>query len=333
MANLLSISRLNNSARGADAVGIMLSKSPLMNFLDQRSGFEVDAHDFDWRPANAASSLQTRARGGAYTATDVTLESKQSGSLYLHGDRLDIDVTDLADQANGLRNIPKDFEKRLKKELINFAKAYEIKLFNGTGSGSPAQIKGLKTILSGTDDLPGYSGVTRVVNAADYSVDTTPKSLDLSLGGSNFAKNREAFMEALDYCLSLMSGDAGILCNQALFSRISSIARAQKVLGQSDEFGVSVPTYNGVPLIKTVPNAILSTEPDDADTPVEETTSLYLLSPAELDLSLVTNSGLEYWEYNFQEAKESGQEKWEIRAAWKVETPEHVLRLRNIKLG
>ncbi len=46
----------------------------------------------------------------------------------------------------------------------------------------------------------------------------------------------------------------------------------------------------------------------------------------------MTNSGLYYQEWDHLETKESSQEMFELRMAWKVEDPESVLRIRNIKL-
>lgn len=333
MANFKSVSRTNGSQRGADAVGILLTNSPLLNFLDAYSGFELDATDFDWRPVIESASLASRAVGGAWSATDVTPASKQTASLKIQGSRVDVDVSHLADAAIGTRDIPVWFDKMLKKELINFAKSYEIQLMLGTGISTA--FKGLATILDGSTALPGYTGVYRVTNAANYSVDTTPKSLDISLGATNYAKNIKGLLECLYQSFADMDQGPGmgILLNAAMYARMQTIARNEHILGEDRTlFGVPVSTFNGIPMIPLTAGAILSTEEDDTATPLEVTTSIYIMSPGEMRSSLVTNSGLEYWEYPFMQAKESGSEKWEVRAAWKIEEPKSVLRIRNIKL-
>jgi hypothetical protein len=333
MANLKSVSRTNGFARGNDAIGILLTNSPLLNFLDSMSGFELDATSFDWRPVVAAASLASRAVGGSWSATDVTPASKQTGALTIQGSRVDVDVSHLADRDIGARDIPVWFAKMLKKELINFAKSYEIQMMLGTGSGTA--FKGLKTILDGTTALPGYTGITRVTNAATYSSDSTPKSLDITLGATNYDKNIKGLLECLYQAFADMDRGAGmgIAMNAAMYARLQTIARNEHILGEDRTlFGVPVSTFNGIPMVPLTTGAILSTEPDDTTTPLTVCTSLYLISPGEMRTSIVTNSGLEYWEYDFMQAKESGSEKWEIRGAWKIEEPNSVLRIRNIKI-
>lgn len=333
MANFKSVSRTNGFQRGNDAIGILLTNSPLLNFLDSFSGFEKDGTAFDWRPVVEAASLASRAVGGSWSATNLTPASKQTGALTIQGSRVDVDVSHLADRDLGITDIPVWFEKQLKKELINFAKSYEIQLMIGTGISTA--FKGLTTILDGSTALPGYSGVYRVTNAANYSVDTTPKSLDITLGATNYTKNIKGLLECLYQSFADLDRGAGMgmLMNAAMYARLQTIARNEHILGEDRNlFGVPVSTFNGIPMIPLTSGAILSTEDDDTTTPLEVTTSLYLMSPGEMRSSLVTNSGLEYWEYDFMQAKESGSEKWEIRAAWKIEEPKSVLRIRNIKI-
>jgi hypothetical protein len=88
----------------------------------------------------------------------------------------------------------------------------------------------------------------------------------------------------------------------------------------------------GVEVISVSSNSITLTEPDDTATPLETTSSIYVLSPGENNFSLITNSGLQWHDYDSQENKESGREKWEIRANWRIENPKSVLRVRNIKV-
>lgn len=329
----IAVAGASGTPRWSAAIASLLTISPLLNMLEGYSAFELDATDFDWLPVTATSSAAPRGVGGSWSAADIVPGAKQTGTLKFHGDRIDIDITHLADADLGLRDIPIWFQKVLKQRLIAFARAYEGKLMNGTGLDN--NITGLSVIMNGDDNLPGHS-VTRVSNAALYSVDSTPKSLDLSLGATNYAKNIKRFMELLDMSIADMDHGSGIcmLMNSAMYARMSTIAADQHIKSADrDTFGVPITTFNDIPMFPLIDGVITNTEEDDTDTPVSETTSLYLLSPGEMRTSLVTNSGLAYWEYPFTQAKESGQEKWEIRAAWKIEEPKSVLRLRNIKLG
>jgi len=333
MANLAQLSSSNNPQKGTAALGILLQNSPFLRFLNATSGFELVPTDFDFRAVGGTSSAPARAEGGAYTTEDIVPAAKTTGALTMHGDGVDVDVTRLADAANGLMSMNTWLIKAAQQKLIAFAKAYESLLFNGDGTSN--KIKGLAHILDGTA-LPGFSGVTRLWNAADYSVDSTPKSMDLTVSGTNYDKNLKRLIELLTLCLGEVTDAQGIIVNPSLHSRLTTIAgdraMAANVTQVLDTFGRPVTMFNGIPLIQILPDTIVNTEDDDTATPVAETTSLYILSPGELKCSLVTNSGLQYWAYDALQAKESGREKWEIRAAWKIEDKYSVARIRNIKL-
>ncbi len=330
MAVIKSLSNFNGSARGAAALADILTYSPLMNALDVFSGYEDGDTSFRWRPTVAGSSAAARAIGSAYSPTAITPETEQTDSLANHGAGVKIDVSHLADVRRSGGNLSQWLAGQLKKELKNFAIAYELQLVQGTGQANA--IEGLQTILDGTD-LPGYPGITRVTNAATASVDNTPKSLDLTLGATNLTKNTDGLLELLYNAFADTDQTRFLYMNSGMFARMQTIARTEHILGENrDLFGIPVPTFNGVPMITCSTGAITSTEDDDTATPLAATTSIYLMSPGEMRLSLVTNSGLEYWEYPFLEAAEAGEEKWEIRAQWKIEEPTAITRIRNIKI-
>jgi hypothetical protein len=336
MANLVQISVNNKTPRGKDALGILLTYSPLVRFLNGMSGFEVDGTDFDYRPVHSAHSLQVRPLGGSYTPVNLTYAAKISGTQKFAGGEVHIDRAHLADRDLGIKDIPVWFDKQLKTELRIWSVQFEKELMNGTGltdymTGLSVAVDGTEIINDNDDDD------TRVINAAEWDTDSSAKSFGLNLANANYTKNLDKFLELLYYAFTCMDEGSGVglLMDSALYSRIYTLARNAGILGNEDRslFGVPVQTISGKPMMPLVSGAITKTEPDDTATPLTETTSLWIVSPGEMNLSFVTNSGLEYEEYPILQATEAGAEKWEFRGNWKIENHKSILRIRNIKLG
>lgn len=328
MARLIPISRIeSDSEYGQMAAGLMLQHSPFIRWLDNRSGFEVDATDYDWLPADDTANMQARGRGGGFTEESIAPGSKQTDSLKIHGDKIAIDETDLADIRLGLRDMDSHFRKKIIRRVRDFARDYEALMFNGDGTGN--NLKGLETIFDGSADLPGL-GITGVINAKDASQDSSPTSLDLGL--TDNADNQQAFMEFMSQWLAEVPNAKGIVCNRKFQGRITTIAHLHRNISITPAQGFGqIVSIDGVPLVPILDTAISNTEPDDAEPVVNNTTSIWLLDPGEMKFSLVTNSGL-FWKDHDWEDKESDGWMWEIRAAWKVEEFEVARRVRNIKL-
>jgi hypothetical protein len=327
MAQLSGLSKINSpSGRGNLALGYLLQESPFLAYLESQSAFEEGSTSFRYNVlADIAAAAAARAIGGSWTTSDKTPPSDQTGSLRIHGGSIDIDRSHMADAENGVLNIDKWLEKLGVKQMRSFAQGYEGKLFNSDGSSN--SIYGLTTILDGTTDIPGFTGVKGVANAAEYTA-ATDDSMDLT----NSTAQGE-FIEMMELLLAQVSNPTAIVVNPSLAARISTIARVKHIIGESrDLFGRPISTYAGIPIVKVLATSILNTEEDDNATPLTNTTSLYIMSPGEMRTSLVTNSGLEWNDYGTLEGKESYREKWEIRASWKIEESNSILRVRNLKV-
>lgn len=330
MATFASLSRINSpSGRGRQALGLMLQESPFLRFIEGQSGWERQGTTFNFQPEDlSAKTIAARAIGsGAQNAAqNISPTELVAGALSAYNANFDVDASYIADEAQKLSNMDTFLLKELRRRVKQLAVTVESELIKG--SGTDGSMKGLKTILDGTTALPGYAGITRVVNAQEVTAGTT-KSLDLTVR-TNDAK----FIEWFGLQLSKVKNPAGIICSPLMAARLDTIARLNYLAGETrDLFGVPVKTFAGVPIVSILDTSITNDEPDDT-TPTANTvtTSLYLLAPGEQSLSIGTNSGLEYTDFDLQEAKQSNREKIEIRAAWKIETPESVLRIRNFKV-
>lgn len=329
MANLIDVSQIEaESEVGRSAAGLLLQHSPMLATLDRLNAFELDATEFDWDTPEATATLQTRGRGGEFTASNLAPGTKQTGSLYFHGDAVDIDKSDIRDMELGLRDVNAHMQKKLVRKMRDFARKFDNVTMLGTGGGSPAQLKGLTSMLNGVDDIPGFTGEKGVINAAEFSPASSPLLFDLS----NSAY-MDAFYEALLAWLDTVPNHNALLMEKALFSRMTTLARKLGLLSiVVDQFGRRLQAINETPMIRLADGSILTDEADDDSPSNAETTSLYIARFGEMDCSLVTNSGLAWKEFDPSD-KQSERYKWEIRSAWKIEQKDAIRRVRNIKVS
>lgn len=325
MAQLTPISNLRGSSRGAVALGKLLMVSPFLRFLDSASGWEEDATNYQYKVKEGTLTVQARDLGGSYTSATLTPVGNQTGVLYMHGFQIDIDQSHIADDARGLRDLGGWIDSEFPEEVDSFARLYEALLFNGSGAGTPSQIKGLKTILDGVTNVPGF-GITMVINAKDAA--TSGDSLDLT-----DSANYDAFEEYLSKWVVQVENVTGLVMNPTLRAKMTTIAKRRGNYGTTlDQFGKSVPTFDEIPMYTVLDTSILNTEPNDNVVPVNDTTSLYIMSPGEKNFSIVTNSGLDFEDYEILPDKQSGRLKGEIRASIKIQKRNKVRRVRNIKV-
>ena len=329
MATMASLSSLYG-ARGADCLAALLQGSPLLKALENYSGWEQDSTTFDYIPSPGTATVNKRSLNGELSASPsvIAMPSPISATLAAMYDAFKIDVSYKRDEEKGLSEIKNYLPKHLNRKWKDFAKGLEVLLMQGTGAGTPAEIKGLKTILNGTDDIPGYTGMKRVINAATYGA-AAVKSLDLT--GTT---NDDRLANLIEDAKSMVNTDGAVwVATSKVQSKVSRIADAKRASDfTTNAYGQTIQTLWGIPIVTLNTGSILYTEPDDTATPVNETTSLYLANFGELKTSLVSNSGLEYYEWDVKENEQSGLERWEVRAQWKIEDPESILRIRNLKI-
>jgi hypothetical protein len=331
MGLLAALSRINSpSGRGKQALGLLLQHSPFLQFMETHSGWELDATKFNWQPEDLSAktiAARTIGAGAQSAAQNIAITDLVADILAAYNANFDVDASYVADVERKLANMDAYMLKELRRRIRQLAIYLENECFLGTGSDG--RMKGLKVILDGTTALPGYTGVTRVEDAQIITGGST-KSCDLTV-----RTNDDKFIGQLRHWISKVPGCAGILCSPAMGALLDTIARTKYAAGETrDLFGKPVTTFNGTPIVPVLDTSITNDEPDNTTpTALTTTTSLYLVAPGEGSLSLVTNSGLEYTDFDLQEGKQSNREKMEIRLKWKIEVPESVLRIRNFKIA
>lgn len=330
---LKSLSEFNgDQVRGVETLGYILEASPVLRALDTLSAWEESALTGLWTPTNDSSTVTYRAldSSDAPSYTDESLDAQISYTLKVMTATSQRDMLRMVDEQRGHGTAERDWNNKLKARARNWGKSIDSELFVGTGQTT--HLKGLSTILDGTNNIPGFSE-TRVVNAADKSVTSGAKIFDWTLGGTSFERQCDAFIEGFDYWKSLVDNPNVIFCNSKLKSRITTAARMKSMYSQiTDIYGYTLDTIAGIPIVQVLDTTILNTEPDSQDTPANDSTSLYIGSLGELKTSLVTNSGFYYMSWNNPNNSYKGQERWEMSVGWKIEEPKSILRVRNIVL-
>ncbi len=321
---LAQVSNVGEFERGTAALSRML-EDPWIAFLDGASAFELEPTDYDYRPITGTTTVQTRGAGGSYTSTDEAPDDRLTGALAFHGDSQDVDISYIEDDKRGLRDLGGWLDKRIGKKFKSWRNGLVGLSFNGTGAGTPRQMTGLKTIYNGSSNLPGF-GITGVIDAASYA-SGAPNSLDLS-----DPDNWNIFVRIMDFAIAQVENPLGIPLNKEMYATVRMIAREKNLLGTTrNHLDQPLETWGTTPLIRMVDGAITNTEPDNAGVPVNETSSIYVLSPGEGRIAVVTNSGLYWHEKDHQEGKESGRIEWEMRLENKVEEENAGRRVRNLK--
>ncbi|HVZ38179.1 MAG TPA: hypothetical protein VHI13_02805, partial [Candidatus Kapabacteria bacterium] len=210
MAILAQLSQID-STRGQGALAIMLSDDPFIRHLEQVSGWEEDATDFDYPTVDGDSDVQTRARGGQYESDGEVPVPRISGSLAFHGDSFTVDRSDLADASRGLRDLPKWIEGKITKKVKKWSRKFSVKLWQG--SGADGNIKGLVNVVDGATDLPGYTGYKGVIDARDYTAGAD--YLDLTN-----KDNWGAFYRLVIQAVSEVENPTGMSMNKELFGLV-----------------------------------------------------------------------------------------------------------------
>lgn len=309
------------SERNRQFVNDVIEESPLLMALDN---FDLGATEDKYRVADGGQTLASRAAGGTYTPGDLTPGALQSANLKFHGFILDYDESYEKDHDLG---IGIDMDAWLRAELseraIDTGEELEKLIIAGDGVGD--NIKGLATILDGATNVPGFS-ITMVINAITGTSQTN--SFDLTT-----STNYDLFLEQLEKWKAEVKGPDTILCNRKMGGRLATIAREKNSWGQGfDQFGNPVEMINGMAILRIDDNVITNTEPDDAATPNNNTTSIYLFRNRVGYWTIRSNSGLATWDVGELEGKQSRRWKFEKRGFNEIKRKHGIRRVRNIKV-
>lgn len=315
--------RPQTTERGQRFIQAVIDHSILLQVL---MNFIMRATEHQYRPAAGGQTLEDRAVNANYSGEDLTPANLIAGMLAICGFTLDYDLTYADDDRLGI-GIDQDtwYQQELDERAYETAKQIEQRIINGSGAAN--QILGLLGILDGSTNIPGL-GVTGVIDSTTGS----------GLAGDSFdltdSANWPLFLRLFERWQAELGMNLVVLCNRTTAGLLSSIARSQNDRDtQITEFGTSVKTIDGIPIVRLEDEAMPKTEPDNALTPVNETTSIILASNAVGGWNIGTNSGLGFWDVGELQNDMAERIKVEMRAKNEIKTKRSVRRIRNFKVA
>lgn len=327
-----SLTQLSNdlSPRGRAALAKLLEQSRLFAYLEQYSAFVESATDFETMPVTGSQPVQTRALNGGYAPENIAKPSREADSLAFHGFELKIDRSIREDARRGLRSTDMYLNKLLPKKHRSFSRGLEVVGFQGDSGVDPLQMDGFSTILDGTP-VPGLGGATLTISATSF----------LSQAADHFDLSDPSlyrlFVEKLQEAISdLVPNANGLVMNTTSRGRMTTILKETHSLDEErDLFGRQVAAFDGTQIVPVRKEAITNDEPDQAAAAV--TTSFYAMEAGPGMVNVHTNSGLEYHDWDADDADEEDDtlrytERCELRAQPAIEDDEAALRIEHIKL-
>lgn len=326
MAQLSRISRLSptNSERGEEMLALTLQNA-FFRSLEENSGWELEPTNFTFLPAQELITFAYRALYGEYGAQNVNYNGVVADSLAFQGGYIRVDNSIQADADLGFVNVDGWLDKRLMKTYKKWIHDFMVAIFNGNPGVTPNAIRGLKTRLDGVATLAGSTETgVRTPGTGGYG--------SVSSALLNNPANNEAFIEMMLMCKDDLDDANAIFVNKSTYGRINTIGRAKGLIDfTTDLVDKRVTLFDGVPLVKVPDTVIPTNEPGPAG--ALNTTSIYIAQLGEGDLSLATNSGLDFYDLGELEGVEANACKWDFRAQPKIENENAIRRVRFIQLN
>jgi len=319
---LTGVVRPATTTRGQRFIQQVLSYSPLLQTL---MNFKLKATEHNYRPAAGSQAVGARALAANYTPSNMTPAAVLSGVLSAHGFFIKFDQSYKTDVDLGI-GIEMDqwYEDNLDDKAYDTAKAIEALIISGSGTGN--NMAGLDVILDGDNNVPGL-GITMVIDALTGS----------GLSGDSFdltsSDNYDTFLEQTDKWKEEVEGADAIICNRSVAARLTTIARIKHALDWSkSEFGNRIAVVNGLQIMPVDDDIITKAEPDNAGTPVNETTSLYVFKNAEGLWNINSNSGLAFYDHGELDGEQQEGVGFEFRAKNEIKRKRAIRRVRNLKV-
>lgn len=316
--NIAQISRLGS--RGAALLAKMLEVAPLFRAAD----FKLDASthlvvaDKDSHTSSAA-----RAEGAALQR-DAQAPSPVSRNLALYGREISVDDVRKLDANVGIS--PAGLRLFADRRLMGLAGklATEVQDQIFVGSDATNEMLGIADFVK--DAAAGGQTTKLGFTTAELAAMNTNVSLQL-----NTSDNQNEFIEMLEREIAKVPGANALICNVNLGARVSTIGRRLGAAGETkDNFGVPVQTFNGIPIVKVPITTITQTESDGNNV---DCTSLWVVRFAEdLGVSIATNSGFYFQDFEEVEAKPNGIARLQFFLNLVCERTDALRRLSRIRL-
>jgi len=196
------------------------------SFLDLIPFMDIEGNAYKYNEEATLPGVEFRAVNSAYSESTGTVNQKTEGLVILGGDA---DVDTFIVKTRGNLNDQRAVQTRMKVKAAVYG--YQNAFINGDTAVDANSFDGLKKRLTGT----------QVIDAATNGLPVIGASADA----------QHIFLDKVDELLASVVGDVNFLAmNKAIRAKIRSSARRLGGWDMTrDEFGRSIETYNGIPLL------------------------------------------------------------------------------------
>jgi hypothetical protein len=201
--------------------------------LDRIPLLSIEGNAYAYNEEATLPGVEFRAVNSAYAESTGTINQKTESLVILGGDA---DVDTFIVQTRGNLNDQRAVQTRMKVKAAAYK--YQDSFINGDVAVDANSFDGLKKRLTGT----------QVISAGTNGLPI------LGTGESD----QQAFLDKMDEAIAAVRGGVDVIYgNAATLARLKSSARRLHFYDQTtDDFGRTVATYNGIPLVD------LGTKPD-----------------------------------------------------------------------
>jgi hypothetical protein len=225
------------SEAASEVVGLVRTEAPILehvHFFVEPGGSAVLDKD-----ANIASSAGFRALNSDYSTKDQGDPAYASFALKIFGKTLKVD------RAYERRGLTRGGSDAIASQLTRQRRAFARNLGRNLN----------RYMITGSSEVSAlqFNGVLKAVDglADSQTLDALGENGTQILTGNTDAakKSQQKFVEALGFLIASVAGGASVLLmNSKLIARLSTIAR-DNVSTTVDEFGRTIKTFDGVPIV------------------------------------------------------------------------------------
>lgn len=223
--------------------------------LDRIPLLEIEGNAYAYNVEDTLPGVEFRAVNSAYAESTGIVNQKTETLVILGGDA---DVDTFIQQTRSNLNDQRAVQTRMKVKAASYK--YQDTFINGdTGSDANA-FDGLKKRITGSQKVAAATNGLPVIGANEAA--------------------QHAFLDKLDETISMVDGQVDALyMNASILAKLKSSARRLHFYDQTtDDFGRTVSTYNGIPMLdigKTAAGADILPQTETQGNATGTTSSIY----------------------------------------------------------
>lgn len=219
---LVEAAKLSQDALQRGVIETFVQESVI---LDRIPMLSIEGNAYAYNEEGELPGVEFRAVNSAYAESTGIVNQRTESLVILGGDA---DVDTFIQQTRSNLNDQRAIQTRMKVKAASYA--YQNAFINGDVAVDANAFDGLKKRITG-----------------DQVIEAGPNGLPIL--GSNEAA-QQAFLDKLDEAIAAVGQVDAMYMNSAVLARLKSSARRLHFYDQTtDDFGKTVSTYNGIPMI------------------------------------------------------------------------------------